>query len=173
MQRTWSSPSLASDLQNCELINGCCFKLLNLWQFIRSNRKWIQHERELAAGVTWDLITRKCVNKTVKVGEGGERIWGKIQLSEEEKSTLEVQKRRPAQCVIRRNKGRHWQPKWRQRIPWKVMQSGSGPCCRTVGNCTAVLLHRSVFTQNFTIQRHCRNYIIYPSFFYFFFYMKT
>lgn len=38
-----------------------------------------------ALGVTWDLIIRKCA-KTVKVVEGGESIWGQIQLSEEAKA---------------------------------------------------------------------------------------
>lgn len=39
--------------------------------------------------ITWDLIIRECVNKTVKGVEGGKSIWGKIQLSEEEKAHWE------------------------------------------------------------------------------------
>lgn len=38
-KRPQSIPTWNSDLQNCELINGCCFKLLNCDHLLHSKRK--------------------------------------------------------------------------------------------------------------------------------------
>lgn len=53
--------SWISDLQNCEIIKGCCVKLLNLWPFIMHHRKRIwslshSHLREGPSMVTSESI---------------------------------------------------------------------------------------------------------------------
>ena len=85
---------LITDLQNYELVNGRCFKLLNgdiLYVPIRNEH----HRTENVTAGIWDLSIYNCVgsliiwkrmNKITKVGESGKSIWGKIQLSEEEKT---------------------------------------------------------------------------------------